>query len=335
MHPPRVSVLLPYRNAEGTIREALESVLADRSAPTEIVVVNDGSSDGGPTCVEDLARREPRIRHVHTDGIGIARALAYAAAVARAPFLARMDGDDVSLPGRFGKQLDVLEDDPALGVVAARVECFPVENVGEGLRRYVSWQNALVTPEEHRNAMFVEAPVCHPAVMMRREALDRSGGYRSVPWPEDYDLWLRMDTAGCRFRKVPDVLLRWRHSDGRATFADARYALERFRDAKADHLAARLARMERPVVVWGAGPTGRRLARALESRGVRAQAFVDVDPRKLGRIARGATIVPPEALRMGAQTILAAVGARGARDSIRQYLDARGYREGDDYLCAA
>ena len=87
--------------------------------------------------------------------------------------------------------------------------------------------------------------------------------------------------------------------------------------------------------VWGAGPTGKRLARALERHGRRAERFVDIDPRKIGRIARGAPIVSPDGLERGAHTIVVAVGARGARDLIRAHLREVGFVEGDDYLCAS
>src|SRR5262249_8470135 len=129
-------------------------------------------------------------------------------------------------------------------------------------------------------------------------------------WAEDYDLWLRLDAAGWRLAKVPEVLLVWRHLGGRATFADPRYALARFVEAKAFYMAPKLIRSARPLAIWGAGPTGRRLARALEAHGVRASAFIDIDPRKIGRQRRGAPVVPVDAVRAGEQTVVVAVGVR-------------------------
>jgi GT2 family glycosyltransferase len=200
---------------------------------------------------------------------------------------------------------------------------------------YLAWLNSLVTHEDHARDLFVESPLCHPSVMMRRHALESVGGYRDVVWPEDYDLWLRFDQAGWRMAKVPAVLLRWRQHGARATLRDPRYAIERFTDAKAHYLAPRLASMHKAVTVWGAGPTGKRLARALEREGVTATRFVDIDPRKIGGIARGQQIVSPDALRRGDATIVVAVGARGARELIRGELLARGFVEGADFVCAS
>jgi GT2 family glycosyltransferase len=326
----RVSVLLPYRQAAATLAEALDSVLAQRGVDLEVIAVDDGSTDDGPA----IAARHG-VTCLATGGRGLVRALALGLRAARGDLVARMDADDVCLPDRLIAQAGALASDPSLAVVGARVEAFPRAAIGEGMRRYVDWQNGLVTPAEHARDLFVESPLCHPSVMLRRSALEAVGGWRDVPWPEDYDLWLRLDAAGWALAKIPEVLLRWRHAPGRATFADPRYARERFTEAKAPHLARRLADLGPPLCVWGAGPTGKRLARALERHGAPATAFVDIDPRKIGRRARGAPIVAPHALRRGAQTGVVAVGARGARELIRAQLAQAGFSEGRDYLCAA
>jgi GT2 family glycosyltransferase len=285
--------------------------------------------------VARIAARDGRVVRLSTGGVGIAGALAAAAAAARGELLGRMDADDVSLPGRLAAQAAVLDGDARLGAVGTLVEAFPDEAVGEGMRCYVAWLNALVSPESHDRDLFVESPLCHPSVMMRREALERAGGYREVPWAEDYDLWLRLHAAGYRIAKVPAVLLRWRQHARRATLCDPRYGLARFDLLKARYLAPRLRQMARPLAVWGAGKTGKHLARALGYEGVRAELFVDIDPRKIGRTARGAPIVAPEALPRGEHTVVVAVGTRGARGLVRGWLDAAGFVEGVDYVCAA
>jgi FlaA1/EpsC-like NDP-sugar epimerase len=105
---------------------------------------------------------------------------------------------------------------------------------------------------------------------------------------------------------------------------------------KAPHLARRLLARPRPIDVWGAGPTGKQLARALEPHGVRAARFIDIDPRKIGGTARGVSVVAPSQLHApGAHWVVVALGARGARDLARTALDALGHREGEDYLCAS
>jgi glycosyltransferase involved in cell wall biosynthesis len=329
---------MPVRDAAATVDEALESLLAQRSADFEIVAVDDGSKDASLDRLRVFERRDPRVRVLvarENGAAGLVAALNLGVRAARGDLVARMDADDVAHPDRLAEQTAYLCAHPDVAVVGTRVEAFPREAVGAGLARYVEWQNSLVTPGDHAREIFIEAPLCHPSVVMRRSALFALEGYRDVRWPEDYDLWLRFDGAGARMAKIPRVLLLWRHQEGRATFTDARYHRARFFAAKAETLAARLRRLGRPVWVWGAGPVGRRTARALEAYGVFAAAFVDIDPRKIGRTARRAPILPVDAIQRGAATVLAAVGSLGARARIRELLHARGFVEGEDFLCAA
>jgi glycosyltransferase involved in cell wall biosynthesis len=328
-----ISVLMPFRDAVGTIEEAASSILAQRDVALELVAIDDASRDAGAGRLASLACCDRRIVMVSGDGRGIADSLARGLAAARGDLVARMDADDVALPDRLAKQTALIRSDPRLGAVGTRVE--PLGPCGEGMRRYIAWQNGLVDPTDHRRDLFVESPLCHPSVLVRRTALEDVGGWRDVPWAEDYDLWLRLDARGWLLAKVPEVLLLWRQRPDSATLCDPRYTRARFVDARAAYLAPRLLKAGRPVAVWGAGPTGRRLARALERFGVRASRFVDIDPEKIGRFARFAPIAPPESLKVGEHTIVVAVGARGARGLVRAHLDRMGFVEGDDFVCAA
>ena len=207
---PRLSILMPYRDAEATLDEALASVLAERTPALELIAVDDGSEDEGAKRVQSWAARDARVVQVEGVGGGIADALGRGLKHSRAPFLARMDADDICLPGRFAETLAALEADPRLGAVGARVEAFPEPAVGEGLRLFVEWQNGLLSPEDHHREIFIDAPLCNPSTTFRRHAFEDVGGYLDDGLAEDYSLWLRLDEAGYRLRKLPATLLRWR-----------------------------------------------------------------------------------------------------------------------------
>ena len=336
-----ISVLLPYRDVAATLPDALASTLADLGPDDELVAIDDGSSDRSAAITAAVATHDTRVVRITSGSAeraaGVGGSLAQGLAIARGSLIARMDGDDLTLPGRFAAQRALLESDATLGAVGVWVEGFPAP--GPGMLRYLAWQASLVTPADHARAVFCEAPLCHPSTMMRRAALDAVGGWRENEWSQDYDLWLRLDSAGYRFAKVPQVLFRWRIQHSSKTWTDPRNALTRLLALRALHLARRLHALGRPFHVWGAGKTGRRLARALESHEQRARGFIDIDPAKIGHTARGVAIVgPAEGIALaasGEHLLLVAVGEPGARDVVRARLDAAGLVEGRDYVCAA
>jgi GT2 family glycosyltransferase len=329
-----ISVLLPYKDARSTLLDAARSVLDDLGADDELVAIDDGSRDGGDAVITELAAADRRVIAVATGGVGISKALMLGLDRARGEYIARMDADDVSHRGRFAAERRLLEEDDALGAAGVRIA---LEGGEAGLARYVAWQNGLVTKEDHARAIYIESPLCHPSVMLRRRALEAVGGWHDPPWPEDWDLWLRLHRAGFGLAKVPEVFFTWRRAAGNLTTSDPRYAIERLLEARATYLAKELA--GRSFGVWGAGQTGRRLARALEAHGLRAAFFIDIDPKKIGRTARGAPILAPDAalerVRTTNEMVVVAVGAPGARDLVREHVTARGLLEGRAFVCAA
>ena len=336
MSPPEVSVLLPLRDAEETLPEALESLRTQTATDLEVIAVDDGSTDGTGRCLQEWSSRIPGLKVITTPPRGIVPALQVALREARGIYVARMDGDDRSLPRRMGLQVERLRSEPRVGVVGSLVRIFPEEARREGLRVYERWLNSVVTHEEIARDLFVECPLAHPSILMRRDEITSLGGYSDRPWPEDYDLIFRYAQAGYRMEKVPEVLLEWREGSGRLFRRDPRYGKEAFWRVKAHYLARGPLKGGRPVWIWGAGVGGKRISRALMAEGVRVRGFVDIDPRKVGSTRRGLPVLPPEGLAPEeGEAILAAVVARGAREEVRERLLQLGYREGTEFICVA
>lgn len=332
---PVVSVLLPVRDAEPWIDPCARSLQAQTFDDFEVLVVDDGSSDGSVARVEGWASRDGRVRLLRQERLGLVAALERARAEARGRYLARMDADDVAHPGRLARQLELMEREPGLAGCGCLIEYFPGERVRGGARRYERWINAVVTPEEVERDFFVECPLPHPTFFLRAEAVSEVGGYRDAGWPEDYDLLLRLRERGGRFQKVPELLLRWREHEGRLSRTHSRYSPEAFRRCKA-HFLLRDDLEHRPAVVWGAGPTGKAFATTLLSAGGRLAAFVDLDPRKIGQTIRGAPVVSPSEVPLGGEGfVLAAVGQPGAREEIRAALRELGLVETVDFRAVA
>jgi glycosyltransferase involved in cell wall biosynthesis len=331
---PAVSVLLPVRDAASTLGVALRSLARQTLCDHEIVAVNDGSSDSSGQILDQASAADGRVRVIHTPKRGLVAALSEALGTSRAPFVARMDADDIAHSDRLRLQHQRLSEDPDLSILGARVRLFGGRD-NQGMRRYVAWSNALLSHDDICRDLLVESPFVHPSVMMRASKLIALGGYRELDGPEDYDLWLRAHAAGLRFGKIDAPLLQWRDGPARLTRSDLRYAPARFLDLKVRFLLDGPLR-GRPGVVWGAGPLGKAMARAIVRLGGHLEAWAEVAPRRLGARILGVPVLTaaqaaliPDALHLGA------VGQPGARSRLRVLASELGLVEGRSFIAVA
>lgn len=337
MPPPEVSVLLPARNAASTVEVAVRSMLAQTFTDLELVAIDDGSTDGTHALLERLAKTDSRVRVVMGAGRGLVAALHLGLRACSGKWIARMDADDEALPQRLAHSLRVLRADASLCGVGTQVEIFRDDRpVSPNMQLYAAWLGSLGTPELLHRERFIESPLCHPSVTISRAALEDVGAWEDGPFPEDYQLWLKLLDGGHRLRCVQEVLLRWRDHDARLTRTDPRYGPAAFVELKAQFLSQGPLRGGE-CVLWGAGKFGLGLMRALHARGVRTRRLVDVDPAKIGQRIDGIRVESWEALAGPDEGshLLCAVGAKGAREAIRAALTARGFVEGRDFTCVA
>ena len=198
---PLVSVIMPAYNVEQYIAEAIESILTQSFGDFELIIVNDGSSDGTQSIIEEFARRDARIRSLslqYNAGVQCARNLAIAQA--RGSFLAMMDADDISLPQRLEKQVSFLQSHPTVGIVGGSVYFVNERKEPIAVRRYWTGDAAI------RKRMFVFIPFCMGVCMIRKSVFERAGMFNEkYPVAEDYDLYFRLGTM-TQFANLNDVL---------------------------------------------------------------------------------------------------------------------------------
>jgi len=332
MVSPYVSVILPFRDAEATLAEALATLRCQSLSDFECLLIDNESADRSASVAATVCRLDRRFTQLRQSGTLVA-ALNAGLAAARAPYLARMDADDLAHPKRLELQLALLVRDSSLSIASALVSSFAAGRLQDGMQRYTAWVNSLRTPEEIRNGLFIESPLPHPTVLMRREALAATR-YREVDGPEDYDLWMRLLLLGHRAAKVPSILLRWRDSPRRLTRVGLQYRQRSILETKWRYFPQVVA-PGTSIQICGAGRTGKRWAMALRARGYTIRRFVDVDLRKQGRSVCGAVVDDPSQLKPEDGFVLAAVGTPNAREQIETYLRQFGLRPWQDYLAVA
>lgn len=197
---PDVDVVIPVRNGGRLLRDAVDSVLAQEGVAVRVIVVDDRSTDGAPQRLP----RDSRIVLLANTGTGEVDAHNTAQAHLRAPYVARQDADDESLPGRLESQAGYLEVNTGIGLVATAFEIV----VGG---RHVS------TMTTRPDGMLRKNRICAGSTMVRRGVLDAVGGYRR-PFllSSDYDTWLRCAQAS-GVAILPFVGYRYRLHAGMST----------------------------------------------------------------------------------------------------------------------
>ena len=301
----------------------------------KLLVVDDASVDDTRKLVSARAGADARIRLLRASQRGLVACLNAGLSKARAPLIARMDGDDVMDRERLALQREYLQQHPGVDVVASRVRAFPVEQVRAGMCEYLRWQNACLGSDALRDEIYVECPITHPSAMFRRAAVITVGGYRDGDFPEDYELWLRLTAHGRRMAKIDRCLLDWRQRADSLSRRDPRYSRGAFDRLRACYLARdRRLTGGRPLVFWGAGRRTRRRTAHIIALGLPPCAWIDVDPHKIGNRIHAAPVVAPEWLRdrQPRPFVLTWVARHGARENIAAALASMGYGRGTDYL---
>ncbi|HZL34464.1 MAG TPA: glycosyltransferase [Tepidisphaeraceae bacterium] len=207
---PAISVLMPIYNARPFLAAAMDSVLAQTFGDLELVAVDDGSTDGSLEMLRKYEAADPRVRVISRPNTGIVGALSDGLAACRADFIARMDGDDTCSPDRFAKQAAYLNEHTECVAVGCQV--LLTDETGSPI---CIKKDTLFSHEEIDAAHLSNGwPLTHGALMMRREAVLRVGGYREqYKWLEDLDLFLRLAEIG-KLANLPEVLYRYRQHPG-------------------------------------------------------------------------------------------------------------------------
>ncbi|MEE8483107.1 MAG: glycosyltransferase [Nitrospinota bacterium] len=332
-----VSVLLPVKNGADHLADALESLLAQTYENFEIVAVDHSSTDSTPEILSEFALKDDRLKINRFDGKSFVDCLNFGLSICQGEFVARADADDICRNDRLKLQTAFLDNNPDIGIVGCKVKIFREDGVMEGYRRYEEWVNSLLSPEEIEREIFVESPLPHPSVMMRKSVVEKLGGYMDNGWPEDYDMWLRAKFAGIRMAKAPELLLEWRDHSARMSRNEKRYSRKSFHMARAFYLA-KLAKAagDKKIVIQGAGTTGKVIGKYLKKYGAKLKAYFDINPRKIGGTKLGLPVHSPEELHLFTDHMLiSAVSSWDARDEIRLLAQNAGFTEGVDFFCAS
>ena len=216
---PKVSVIVPVHNAAEYVEASLRSVLEQTWVDFELIVIDDGSSDGSADVIRRVIGGDPRCHFRGRANVGMARTLNEMLEMATGELIARLDADDQALPDRLEKQVRFMDEHPECVLVGGGV--INVDSDGDPL-----CTELYPSSHEEIEARMLSGGggIIHPTVMMRRDPLVSLGGYASdCPVVEDQELWLRLALKG-RLANLREPLIRYRVHGGNMSFTGAEAA---------------------------------------------------------------------------------------------------------------
>ncbi len=210
-NPPTVTVVIAARDAGRFLGPAIESILGQSFRDLELLVVDDGSTDGSTEIARD--HPDPRLRFFACEHAGISAARNHALEYARGRYVACMDADDVAHPDRLARQVDRLESEPALGVLGASLKIVDADGCPTG--------RFSLPPETNIKIQWMSlfhCPIAHSTSVIRRSVLDRLGlSYdETLRVAVDYDLWSRL-LPHTRAANLPEPLVSYRRHDAQTS----------------------------------------------------------------------------------------------------------------------
>ena len=198
----KVSIIMATYNCEDTLRKSIDSILAQTFKDWEFIICDDCSTDGTLQVLNDYSEKHPNKIIVIKNEVNskLAYSLNHCLEYAKGEYIARMDGDDISLPERLEKQVKFLDEHPEYSVVSTAMT--PFDENGMRPARFMK-------PEPTKDDLLNRSPFAHATILMRREAYDAVGGYtvsKRTQRAQDYDMWFRFFALGLKGYNMQESL---------------------------------------------------------------------------------------------------------------------------------
>jgi glycosyltransferase involved in cell wall biosynthesis len=209
-----LTVLMPVYNAEGFLKSAIESILNQTYTDFEFLIINDGSTDNSGKIISSF--NDKRIIHLSNEkNLGLIKTLNKGIKLAKGKYIARMDNDDISMPDRLSKQIAFLDRHPEISLVTANIQLIDEEGNDVGI-----WQEDIQTKTEKQIKALLPYTNCiaHPSIVIRTDIAKEFLYDEKQINNEDWDLWMRLASAGYKIAKINESLLKYRLHVNSMTF---------------------------------------------------------------------------------------------------------------------
>ena len=326
-----ISILIPFKNTALFLPECINSIIEQTYTNWEVIAVNDGSTDQSYAIMEAYSKKDSRIILLESTGVGIIDALKTAYKKASGTFVSRMDSDDIMTPNKLAVMRALLKKEGPNTIAIGQVKYFSDRGISNGYARYEKWLNNLTALGSNYSEIYKECVIPSPAWMCYRKDLDKVGAFNPNTYPEDYDLTFRFYKAGIKCLACNQILHHWRDYDYRTSRTSEHYAQNYFLDLKLNYFLELEYNPKRPLIIWGAGFKGKKIAKGLLEKKIPFYWICD-NPKKIGKHIYEQEMLPFSYLasQTDFQSIVT-VANETAQSEIRTYFASLGKKSMLDY----
>jgi glycosyltransferase involved in cell wall biosynthesis len=200
---PAISVIIPTLNRPILLKRAIQSVLNQTFQDFEIIVVDDGSTEPCKNIVSDFS--DQRLKYLYQKNRGLSAARNVGLSIAECQYIAYLDDDDQFLPFKLENQINLIEQNPQIGVILGGFQMVDPEDrlLGESTPWKYHDPNNILT-------WLLGCPTIPSLPLFRRDWLDKINGFdEALSIEEDIDLWLKLSLAGCQMEFLKEIIVKY------------------------------------------------------------------------------------------------------------------------------
>ncbi len=326
-----ISVIMPVKNAAHYLEECMDSLLNQTYSNWELIAINDHSEDNSIQILQHYVKKDARIKYLENKGSGIIEALRLALHHSKGDFISRMDADDIMPANKLALLYELLETKGKGYIATGKVKYFCEDGVSDGFLKYEQWLNEIIDNENHWEEIYKECVIASPAWLIHREDLINCEAFEPNAYPEDYDLVFRFYKNKLKVASTKEIVHLWRDHKERISRNHEHYKANTFFVLKLRYFFELERDKHRSLVIWGAGPKGKIMAKLLNEMQEDFN-WVSNNPNKHGKNIYDQILKDFAAiLKMNRPQVLITVAQRNAKEEIVSFFEKHGLKAKEDY----
>jgi glycosyltransferase involved in cell wall biosynthesis len=320
---------MPFKNPGNYFIPCVESILNQSYKNWELIAVNDHSDDGSFQLAQSCANKHTKITVIDSKGDGIIQALRCGYECSKGDYIHRMDSDDIMPRQKLEKMMEAIS---PKSLVTGLVDYFSDDfDLGDGYKKYTTWINQSMKSGDLWKDIYKECPVPSSAWLLHRDDFESVGAFNSSLIPEDYEFSFRLYQSGIKIKIVPEVIHRWRDSTNRTSRMESQYFPENYVDLKVGYFLKIDRNKTIPLVLWGAGKKGKKIARVLLELGENFTWVTD-NPLKFGVNIYNQIVLPRTKINLKNYQQIIAISSPSEQIEVQSILDSLELKNRKNYF---